>query len=109
MKPDSPEYEFPVVGTFWAKSVELGAGVFFLDDRTYVAGHGSPAERQLLERGALRIATLCFDPDPREASHPGRPLILLGMREAARRFGGACNLQPRFRPDPPSHRASPSS
>ncbi|CAN5864883.1 hypothetical protein BH23GEM3_BH23GEM3_09250 [soil metagenome] len=89
MKADSQKYELPVSGSAWTKSVELGAGIFFLAGRTHVAGHSSAAEGELLARGAMLIATLRFRPDPLEASHPERAVRALGTGAAVNRFGGA--------------------
>jgi hypothetical protein len=86
MKKDEPDYELPIAGSAWSTSVELGAGIYFLDGRTHVAGHRSPAERALLERGALLIASLRFDRDLIERAHPARPIRVLDLREALHRF-----------------------
>jgi hypothetical protein len=86
MKRDKPESELPIAGSAWSTRVELGAGIYFLDGRTHVAGHHSPAERELVERGALLIASLRFD---RERHGHGRrpvPIRVLDTREALLRF-----------------------
>jgi hypothetical protein len=51
-----------------------------------VAAEGSPAAYWLEERGALRIGTMRFDPDPLERAHPERPVRPLGRRQGARAF-----------------------
>jgi hypothetical protein len=88
MKPESSTvYQLPVAGSSWISSVELGAGIFFLHGRTHVAGHSSPAEHWLLERGALLVASIRFDREPHETYRPGHGLRGLGPREALQRFG----------------------
>lgn len=43
--------------------------MYWLDGRTVMAAHDSPAEARLLGAGAALIATLRFDPDPLERVH----------------------------------------
>lgn len=88
MKPEQikPEYEFPVLASAWAASVELGAGIFFLEGRAHIAGHDSPLERSLIERGALLVARVRFDRDPHEAFHRDRAVRALAAADALRRF-----------------------
>ncbi len=88
MKPDSPKYELPVPGSAWATKVELGAGIYFLEGRTYVAGHSSPAEQRLLERGAFLLASLRFERELLEGSHPDCTVQPLDTRQAVMHFGG---------------------
>ena len=47
------------------------AGIFWLDGRCVMAAHDTAVEASLLEDGAILVATLRFDPDPLESSHPG--------------------------------------
>lgn len=89
MKFDSPEYEFPIAGSAWTHRVELGAGIYYLDGLTHVAGHGSAAERDLLQRGALLFARLHFDQNPYEGRQPGRTVHALSVREASLRLVAA--------------------
>lgn len=86
MKAEYSELEKAIAGSSWISSVELGAGIYLLDGRTHLAGHSSPAERLLVERGALLVASIRFDPDPHEAAHPTRSVRVLGHREAASLF-----------------------
>lgn len=44
------------------RGVGSSAGVYLLDGRYHVAGPRSRAERRLLDGGALRVATLVFEP-----------------------------------------------
>lgn len=67
-----PRWLFPVDALSFADGDLLPAGLFLLDGRTHVAALRSPTERALLAAGALRIATVHFDPDPHERSHPDR-------------------------------------
>lgn len=69
---ERPEYEYPIRGLNWTAGVGQPAGMYWLDGRTLIAGHGSLAEDYLLAMGAIHIGTLRFDADPLERSHPGR-------------------------------------
>lgn len=62
---------FAVYDFRWAGTAGRPAGIFWLDGRCVMAGHGSPLEERLIEQGAILVGTLRFDPDPLEASHPG--------------------------------------
>jgi hypothetical protein len=84
MKPDKLEHEFPVFGVDWTAGVGQPADLFYLAGRIYIAGHGSAAERVLLEEGAVAVATLRFDADPLERSHPGATVDLLAPAGAVR-------------------------
>jgi hypothetical protein len=53
----------------WTAGVGQPAGIFWLHGRFAMAAHGSDAERRLMERGAVPIATLRFDADPLESVH----------------------------------------
>ncbi|HEV2131128.1 MAG TPA: hypothetical protein VGR27_08495 [Longimicrobiaceae bacterium] len=86
MKFDSPDYAFPIAGSAWTHRVELGAGIYYLDGGTHVAGHGSAAEYDLLQRGALLVARLHFDQNPYEGRQTGRTVRALNVREAALRL-----------------------
>ncbi len=89
MKFDSPDYEFPIAGSAWTNRVELGAGIYYLDGSTHVAGHGSAVEHDLVQRGALLIARLHFDQNPYEGRQLGRTVRPLSVREAALRLVAA--------------------
>jgi hypothetical protein len=86
MKPESQNHEQPIAESAWISSVELGAGIYFLEGRTHMAGHSTPAERSLLARGALLVASIRFDRAAHEAFLPGHPLRELDVREALNRF-----------------------
>ena len=62
MKPEKPKYEDQSADYADQQGVGARAGVFLLEGRFHVAGHASLAERRLLDRGALLVATLSFDP-----------------------------------------------
>lgn len=88
MKPDprkyeAPEYEHPIDDINWTVGVGQPAGVYWLDGRSVIAAHDSPAEDVLIGRGAILIATLRFDRDPLESLHPGRPVEPLAAGRAA--------------------------
>lgn len=87
MEHRSPKYVIPAPDIAWAPRLEAGAGVYLLADRWHFAAEQSPAERALVDAGALRIGTLRFDADPTERLHPGHSIRALGAREAAARFG----------------------
>jgi hypothetical protein len=69
---EKPKYEYPVFGINWTAGVGRPAGIYWLDGKSLIAAHGSPAEEYLVELGAVLVATLCFDGDPLERSHYGR-------------------------------------
>lgn len=62
----SPEYEHPIHDINWTSGVGRPAGVYWLDGTIVIAEHDSPAERRLLDRGGVPVATLRFDADPYE-------------------------------------------
>ncbi|HEX5726326.1 MAG TPA: hypothetical protein VFX98_12715 [Longimicrobiaceae bacterium] len=47
------------------------AGIYLLEDRYFVAVFGTRAEERLLERGALLVASLVWDPEEAERSVAG--------------------------------------
>jgi hypothetical protein len=59
------------------------AGIFLLDGGYHVAAHGSRAERRLIDDGALLVAHLRFDADPRETRYNGTAVDPLLPRRAA--------------------------
>lgn len=79
-------FEVPVAGSAWITSVDQGAGIYFLEGRTHVAGHDTPAERALRARGALLVALIRFDRAWVETMILGRRVQRLEAREAARKF-----------------------
>jgi hypothetical protein len=82
MKAEFSKYELPVAGSSWISSVELGAGIYFLDGRTHLAGHSSPAERALVERGALLVASIRFDGNAQESYRDAHRVRVLAAGEA---------------------------
>jgi hypothetical protein len=80
------KFEVPVAGSAWITSVEQGAGIYFLEGRTHVAGHDTPAERTLQARGALLVALIRFDRDLHESALLDRVVEPLGAYQAARKF-----------------------
>lgn len=69
MRYEKPKYEFPIEWRDWCTGAGQPATVLWWDGRTWFAGEGSAAERVLLERGAVPVATLRFDPAPLETVH----------------------------------------
>jgi hypothetical protein len=65
------------------------AGIFLLDGGYHVAAHGSRAERRLLEDGALLVAHLRFDADPRETRYTGGGVQPLLPRRVAVQLGAS--------------------
>lgn len=66
------KYSYPVRGLNWTAGVGQPAGMYWLEGRTVIAGHGTAAEAYLLAQGAVLAATLRFDPDPAERRFNGR-------------------------------------
>ncbi len=87
MKYEKPEYELPIPGVAWTRGAGHPAGVFLLDGRCYFVALDSPAERVLVEGGALHMANVRFDPEPLERSHPKRSVRLVEPAVAARWLG----------------------
>lgn len=78
-------YEEPTIA--WRPGGLPRAGVYLLDGRTHVVAQRSPAERDLLERGAFPVAVLSFDGSPAERPIPDGDIRAIGVREAVERFG----------------------
>jgi len=53
----------------WRQGVLPNAGIWLVDGRYHVAVHGSAAQAELVERGALLVAGVVFD-----GSHSERPV-----------------------------------
>ena len=66
--PDS-FYEERRITPKWRQGVLPNAGIWLADGGYHVAVHGTPAQAQLLERGALLVAGVVFD-----GSHAERPV-----------------------------------
>ncbi len=84
--------EFEDRSAFYAeeRGVAPLAGVFLLEGRFHVANHGGRAERALLDRGALLVATLAFDPgDARRRVSGG------ASRPPSARSSGVLRVDPR--------------
>jgi|GEM_PF-2478090 len=62
MKPDPIEQEDRSAAYADERGVGPRADLFLLDGRYHVANQRSRTERRLLELGALRVATLVFEP-----------------------------------------------
>jgi hypothetical protein len=84
-----PKYVFPYHIPAFATGAPPVAGVYYLDGRCHVAGELSPQEADLLERGAIRIATVRFDGGGGEVVAPDRVLRSMNLREALFRFTAA--------------------
>ncbi|MDB4951262.1 MAG: hypothetical protein JWM27_3911 [Gemmatimonadetes bacterium] len=67
------------------------AGIFLLDGGYRVAAFGSRAERRLVDDGALLVAHLRFDRDPREGPYTGAGVEPVAVRDVARRFAAAAS------------------
>ena len=67
-------YEFPYLDVAWTRGGDPAAGIFLLAGRCHMAAYDSPAARALVDNGALHIAGVRFDADPRERSHATRPV-----------------------------------
>lgn len=71
---NAPGYEHPVHDLRWTTGLGRPAGVYWLQGRSLIAAHESPAEAWLVAQGAVLVATLRFDADPLETRHDGRAL-----------------------------------
>jgi hypothetical protein len=91
MKSESTTHQLAEASSSWISSIELGAGIYLLDGRTHMAGHSSPAERALLERGAMLVASVRFDRDPHERYHDAHSVRLLEAEEAIGWLTGLAN------------------
>jgi len=89
MKPEIQNLEGEIAGSSWISSVELGAGIFLLNGRTHLAGHSSPAERMLLDRGALLVASVRFDRDPDERYRADHTVRLIEPDAVVRALSGS--------------------
>jgi hypothetical protein len=63
---EKPDYELPLDEIKWTGGIGQPAGLYWLDGCTIFAAHESQAEERLLSLGAVLVATLRFDTDPRE-------------------------------------------
>jgi hypothetical protein len=89
MSYEKPEYELPIAGVAWTRGAGHPAGVYLLRGRCYFVALDSPAERVLVEKGALHMASVRFDPDPLEKPHANRSVRLVEPAAAARWLGSA--------------------
>ena len=80
-------YEYPYLDVAWTRGGDPAAGIFLLAGRCHIAAYNSPAARALVDGGALHIAGIRFDADPRERSHTAR---------SVRRVTAAAWLDTRF-------------
>lgn len=81
---EKPEFEQPVDDINWTTGVGQPAGMYWMEGRTVMAAHDSPAERRLVDAGAILVATLRFDADPVERRHrTGRVTRVSAGRAAA--------------------------
>jgi hypothetical protein len=87
MKSESLMHQLAEASSTWISSIELGAGIYLLEGRTHMAGHSSPAEQSLLERGALLVASVRFDREPHERYHAQHSIRMLRAQEAVACFG----------------------
>jgi hypothetical protein len=84
MARDEDPYEFPVYEIARHRGTGPEAGLFHLAGRIHFAAYGSEVARELVERGAVHVARLCFDRDPRERSHAWRPFRAIAAGMVAR-------------------------
>lgn len=85
-KPEGTGFEQYQDDINWTAGVGRPAGVYWLDGRTVIAAHQSPAEENLVGRGAVLVATLRFDADPRERVHRHGTVERMRPATAARAF-----------------------
>jgi hypothetical protein len=83
MKYEQPDYELPIAGVAWTRGAGHPAGVYLLRGRCYFVALDSPAERVLVEGGALHMASVRFDPEPLERPHANRSVTLVEPAAAA--------------------------
>jgi len=83
-----PKYEHPIDDINWTAGVGRPAGIYWLHGKSVIAGHGTAAEERLLDRGAILIATLRFDPDPLERTHRGRVVERVKAHRLVANFNG---------------------
>lgn len=81
---EKPLYELPVDDINWTAGVGRPAGMYWLDGRTVMAAHDSPAEARLVGAGAVLVATLRFEPDPVERVHSRGSVRRVSADAAAR-------------------------
>jgi hypothetical protein len=67
------------------------AGIYLLDGGSHVAAFGSRAAQRLAADGALLVAQVGFDGDPRERAYPGGTLVPLTTLRANRVSGQRVN------------------
>lgn len=73
MRRKTARYELPIPGHAWTRGAGHPAGIFHLEGRCHFAALSSPAEADLVSRGAFRFATVRFDAGP-AAGADGAPL-----------------------------------
>ncbi|HSJ08824.1 MAG TPA: hypothetical protein VK928_02895 [Longimicrobiales bacterium] len=83
-RPEDPEWEQHEDDINWTAGVGRPAGVYWIDGRSVIAAHGSPAEDHLVDQGAVLVATLLFEPDPRERVHRRGRVERVRAADAAR-------------------------
>ena len=60
MSRERAKYEFPIEGIAHHRKADAPAGIYLLEGSWHLAAHDSMEEYQLLDQGALLIATLTF-------------------------------------------------
>lgn len=83
-RPQEPEFEQHEDEINWTAGPGRAAGVYWLDGHSVIAAHDSPAEDHLVSRGAVLVATLLFEPDPRERVHRSGSVRRVSAAAAAR-------------------------
>lgn len=87
-KREKPRSELVVREIAWSRGSDRPAGIFWLGGRCVMAGHDTPAEAGLLDAGAIPVATLAFEPDPREGRRPGAVVERIALPAFRRRWEG---------------------
>ena len=85
-KREKPKSELIVRQIAWSRGSDQPAGIFWLEGRCVMAGHGTAAESGFLEAGAIPVATLAFEPDPREGRRPGAVVERVALPSFSRRL-----------------------
>ena len=81
-------YLFPTEGIAWTRGLGQPAGVYLMGDRVHVAAYGSPAEADLVARGAVHMAALRFDAETGERWHPRRAVVRVPAAQLVGAMGG---------------------
>lgn len=81
MQSQRSHYEDPHLAVAWAPGGLPRARMYLLEGRTHVVAQQSPAEQQLVERGAFPVADLTFDAPVQQG--PGATVRPIDVRAVA--------------------------